>query len=121
MSPSAGQNAVETRLEEQEELGIVPAGFPDQRDQRDPQAMGEYVLSLRHKHNSAPGCPVVDIIEMERSHIGGDPFQFIPNYDPSPVNYAADRERELRERAAHGDRFAAAVLAGDSLAEDPVE
>lgn len=48
-------------------------------------------------------------------------FDSVPIYSGGPPDHAKLRQQELEDRAANGDRFAAALLAGDTLAEDPVD
>jgi len=78
---------------------------------RDPQALGEFLLAVKEQR---PGVPLSVIADMR----GAWEVQV---YDPQPTNHAATREAELRARAEAGDRFAEAMLRGETLAEDPVD
>lgn len=93
----------------------------DERDMRDPQKLGTELLSkaLRGMAASHYGRPVtlseVYDFGIERGYL------LVENYDPTPPDHSVHYRRELEERAAQGDRFAQALLDGDSLAEDPVD
>ena len=117
MSPGVEQKASEERLAEGQEHGGAPAPDifkpEDTRDMRDPEELGKALLGARKSRTRGSLSKLHDALKPE--------VLDVPDYDPSPVDHAKERERELRERAAQGDRFAEAMLRGETLAEDPVD
>lgn len=86
----------------------------DNRDMRDPEKLGQAMLDMRASRSDCHSLSqAADLIQ----RIGLP----IPNYEGRPVNHALLRHLELKERAINGDRFAAALLNGHSLAEEPVD
>lgn len=88
----------------------------------DPQKLGEALMELR-QWNSAKTPKHVPLSSLYDSH-EDDLIHLVPEYDSSEslgTITVLDRHRELMDRANAGDRFAAAILAGDSLAEEPVD
>lgn len=80
----------------------------------DPAKVGERLLRLRSITPNAPFHKVADIIPWD------DPDLMADADETSGQRAARTRLAELQERASNGDRFAAALLSGESLAEDPV-
>jgi hypothetical protein len=117
LSHGVEQNGASGRLVEQAQghsgAPVPITMLPDTRDQRDPQELGRTLLQVKTLYSTRTLSQVYDL--------ECDVMDRIPNYDPSPVDHAADRQRELEKRAAEGDCFAVAVLRGDTLAEDPVD
>lgn len=85
----------------------------DNRDMRDPELLGAVLLEGRMMFPDNTLSSVYDGQPGKLAHI--------PNYDPNPPDHAAIRLAELEARAAGGDRFAISLLAGETLAEDPVD
>ena len=84
----------------------------DTRDRRDPQALGMKLLELRQ---SLPNAPLSKMYDRHEKYLN------VPDYDPQPPDHAKVRQQELEFRAAAGDRYAASLLNGKSLAEDPTD
>lgn len=91
---------------------VAPA--TDIRDMRDPEALGT-ALDLMRKNRT--DCPVLSVAADLHTRLGIR----APDYVHIPIDYAAERQRELEARAANDDKFAQALLRGESLAEDPVD
>lgn len=85
----------------------------DTRDQRDPQRLGEALLQVKQFYSTQTLAQVADK--------EADVLARVENFKSEPVKHWEDRQRELETRAAEGDKFAIAVLNGESLAEDPVD
>jgi len=81
---------------------------------RDPELLGKKLLELRKQVPDA-------LLSMAYDTYDECCLVNVPNYDPQPVDHAAERTLELQYRAQNGDAFAAALLRGDSLAEEPTE
>jgi hypothetical protein len=113
--------AAQAALHEKIRLGLVDIGpFPDQskpivdiRDQRDPCELGEKLLEVSEFSDVSFHVAADEIYEGLHGEVA--------KFNGAPVNHAATRLRELEERAAQGDRFAQALLRGESLAEDPTD
>ena len=86
----------------------------DKRDLRDPEALGEALLRMR---DSRADCQTLSQAQDVFERAG----MTVPDYDPTPPDHSALRYAELRDRAAGGDKFAAALLNGGSAAEEPVD
>ncbi len=72
----------------------------DTRDLRDPKALGEFLLDDK---SSLSALDSYDKL----AHL---PTITISDYSGEPVDYSSAYQKELRERAAMGDRFAIALL-----------
>jgi hypothetical protein len=114
--------AAQAALHEKIRLGLVDIGpFPDQskpivdiRDQRDPR--GSWREAIQEVVRVSLILQPSGDDEIDEGKHGE-----IAKFNGAPVNHAATRLRELEERAAQGDRFAQALLRGESLAEDPTD
>lgn len=82
-----------------------------ERDLRDPQELGEYLMAVKAFYPDRSFSVIADMQGAKE----------VQDYDPNPVDHAALRDAELRDRAAQGDKFAAALLRGDTLAEEPTD
>lgn len=76
--------------------------------------MGKTLLGMVAKRSD---CPTLSVAADMLDRIGLP----VPNYGSGGLDHPAIRLKELQERADNGDRFAAAMLNGGSLAEDPVD
>jgi hypothetical protein len=81
----------------------------------DPEGVGQRLLGLRREFPHLTLSQVADKIDWN------DPTLPVIVDEPSGVRTARERLAELESRAAEGDRFAAALLVGVSLAEEPVD
>lgn len=103
--------------------GEIPLGpFADQtdevtdiRDMRDPAAVGIVLAHLREEHGQIN--PPLSVLHDK--NLGW--LDLVPIYQGGFDDYMQERQVELETRAADGDRFAAALLRGETLAEDPVD
>jgi RecB family exonuclease len=84
----------------------------DTRDLRDPQELGKQLMEQRKLARNTLLSRVYD--EYVK-------FMVVPDYDPLPVKHGKEYREELAERALNGDKYAASLLAGESMAEDPVD
>lgn len=85
----------------------------DRRDLRDPQKMGEKLLAARAEKDALG-------VRWKMSDIYDSGRWDIPNYDSSETLgslTAQEYRRELEERAAAGDRYAASMLKGQAYEE----
>jgi hypothetical protein len=92
------------------------------RDMREAESLGTKLLAVADRERAASAVidgdrPTLSQV-YDRSH--GQMLD-VPDYRGGFEDIPALRKRELEERAAEGDRFAAAVLEGGSLAEDVVD
>lgn len=85
----------------------------DIRDMRDPIELGSAVRSVA-AHTGMNFVHAADEIDH-------DLHGHIRDYRADFIDHAELRAKELQARADAGDKFAAALLRGDSLAEDPVD
>lgn len=100
--------------------GEIPLGpFADQtdviediRDKRDPVGLGAALLNRVH---SVSILNEADYLDSPSGRLT------ILDYEGGFDDYMHERQIELETRAADGDRFAAALLRGETLAEDPVD
>lgn len=88
----------------------------DVRDLRDPVDCGSMLTALRKGESTLALSELYDA-NVDLLEHGG----IIKQYAGDFVDHALVRRKELTLRAANGDRFAQAILDGDSLAEDPVD
>lgn len=108
------------------DLGPMPVHddvIEDQRDLRDPERLGEMLLNATDQERDIRvGWPDADKVRASRVYDAyGHALAKVPDYEQGFVDHSKLRRDELEARAANGDRFAAALLRGDSLAEDPVD
>jgi hypothetical protein len=80
----------------------------------DPIQVGERLLRYRQLHPDKSFSEVADLIPWD------EPELAMRDEDLS-TRHAENRRKELTERAESGDRFALALLNGDSLAEEVVD
>lgn len=86
----------------------------DIRDMRDPQALGNAIMLMRQNRSDCrTAAEAADMLAKLRITI--------PNYQPTFIDHSQTRLVELQVRAAEGDKFAAALLRGEYLGEDPVD
>jgi len=93
-----------------------PSLSPDRRDLRDPQKLGDFLLTQRDQLNqnfaetggSPPLSQLYDWFEQRKAFAIPD----YPKHDSIGVQAAKDYRAELEARAAEGDRYAASMLAG---------
>jgi len=86
----------------------------DIRDNRDPEA---YFLQLRRMRDTRSDCRTLKDAQEIAQNIGLN----TPEIQTTFINHAAEHRRDYERRAAEGDKHAAAILKGESLAEDPVD
>ena len=86
----------------------------DIRDKRDPSVLGTTIMRMVEVRSDVQkATEAADLI----AKLGID----VPDYADMGYDHAQARLDELRRRAEQGDKFAAALLRGETLAEDPVE
>lgn len=86
----------------------------DIRDLRDPVSIGSTILRTNRADSGGSLSFKYDKL---------DDLGLLPNitYRGDFIDHTAERDAELRERAEKGDKFAAAILRGDTLAEEPTD
>jgi hypothetical protein len=91
---------------------INPAelGRESSRDLRDPVKMGEAWDWVRAQPWAANYTAQEVAAEVDKMQV--------PDYDGTFENHPARYHEELEQRAANGDRYAQALLRGDTLAEE---
>lgn len=90
------------------------ASASDNRDKRDPEKLGIVLMGMR---NTRGDCPTLASAADVLNRVG----LTIDDYADTPVDHSAARLAELQKRAGKGDKFAIALLNGESLAEEPVD
>lgn len=86
----------------------------DIRDMRDPESLATQIRSAK---NLRGDCQTLSQAYDSLAAIG---FK-TPNYTGDPIDHAELRRQELQHRADCGDKFAIALLRGETLAEEPVD
>jgi hypothetical protein len=87
----------------------------DNRDLRKPALLGAAITSLGARRDSHQ-------LSASQRYDSVVAHEYIPPYqDDDKEDHPLRYRKELEARAAEGDRYAASVLRGESLAEEPVD
>lgn len=98
-------------------VGVLVSGRHN--DARDPQELGNYLLSLRSERGDTwLMSSLYDDYVVLLGHQ-------VPDYNPAPVDHSARYQEELEQRAANGDKFAQQLLdaraRGENYEGEPVD
>jgi hypothetical protein len=99
------------------DLGPVPdhsTPVTDIRDMRDSELLATQIIYAKHLRGD---CQTLSQAYDSLAAIGFETTK----YTGEPIDHAELRRQELQHRADCGDKFAIALLRGETLAEEPVD